>query len=82
MKIDLSNKSPKQLLSLIDKVKVSDLSFNEKTELIKEIEFKLYGKRDINYEALKTIEESQLDLDDLKWGENEKDRIRKRRLNR
>ena len=66
MKIDLSNKSPKQLLSLIDKVKVSDLSFNEKTELIKEIEFKLYGKRDINYEALKTIEESQPDLDDLK----------------
>ena len=65
MKIDLSNKSPRQLLSLIDKVKVSDLSFNEKTEIIKEIEFKLYGKRDINYEALKTIEESQPDLDDV-----------------
>ena len=65
MKIDLSNKSPKQLLNLIDKVKVSDLSFNEKTEIIKEIEFKLYGKRDINYEALKTIEESQADIDDI-----------------
>ncbi len=65
MKIDLSNKSPKQLLNLIDKVKVSDLSFNEKTEITKEIEFKLYGKRDINYEALKSIEESQPDLDDL-----------------
>lgn len=66
MKINLSNKSPKQLLNLIDKVKVSDLSFNEKTELIKEIEFKLYGKRDINYEALKIIEESQPDYSDLK----------------
>ena len=74
MKIDLSNKSPKQLLNLIDKVKVSDLSFNEKTEIIKEIEFKLYGKRDINYEALKTIEESQPEYADLKWGINDKKR--------
>ena len=68
MKIDLSNKSPKQLLNLIDKVKVSDLSFNEKTELIKEIEFKLYGKScedDLKARVFKDIEEGMAEIDNI-----------------
>ena len=44
--IDLSKKTPKELIKLLDSVKVSDLEFNEKTALIKEIEFKLNGTRD------------------------------------
>ena len=39
--------------------------FNEKTALIKEIEFKLNGTRDKNIEALKQIEESQADVSDI-----------------
>ena len=68
MKIDLSSKNPKQLLDIKDKVKVSDLSFDEKTELTKEIEFKLYGKScedDLKARVLKDIEDSQADIDDI-----------------
>ena len=63
--IDLSKKTPKELIKLLDSVKVSDLEFNEQTALIKEIEFKLNGTRDKNTEALKQIEESQADVSDI-----------------
>lgn len=65
MKIDLSNKSPKQLLNLIDKVKVSDLPVAEKGKLIEEIEYRLTGRRYTDGQVLKDIEDSQADLDDL-----------------
>lgn len=63
--IDLSKKTSKELIKLLDNVKVSDLDFNEKTALIKEIEFKLNGTRDKNIEALKQIEEGQADVSDI-----------------
>ena len=63
--MDLSKKTPRELIELLDNVKVSDLEFNEKTALIKEIEFKLNGTRDKNLEALKQIEESQADVSDI-----------------
>ena len=63
--IDLSKKTPRELIKLLDSVKVSDLEFDKKTALIKEIEFKLNGTRDKNTEALKQIEESQADISDL-----------------
>lgn len=63
--IDLSKKTPKELIKLLDNVKVSDLDFNEKTALIKEIEFKLNGTRDKNIEALKQIEEGMAEIDDI-----------------
>ena len=63
--IDLSKKTPKELINLLDNVKVSNLEFNEKTALIKEIEFKLNGTRDKNTEALKQIEEGMADISDL-----------------
>ena len=63
--IDLSKKTSKELIKLLDNVKVSDLEFNEKTALIKEIEFKLNGARDKDIEALKQIEESQADVSDI-----------------
>lgn len=63
--IDLSKKNTKELIKLLDNVKVSDLEFSEKTALIKEIEFKLNGTRDKNIEALKQIEESQADVSDI-----------------
>ena len=63
--IDLSKKTPKELIKLLDNVKVSDLEFNEKTALIKEIEFKLNGTRDKNLEALKQIEEGMADVSDI-----------------
>lgn len=63
--IDLSKKTPRELIKLLDSVKVSDLEFDEKTALIKEIEFRLNGTRDKKIEALKQIEESQADISDL-----------------
>ena len=63
--IDLSKKTPKELIKLLDNVKVSDLEFNKKTALIKEIEFKLNGARDKKTEALKQIEEGQADVSDI-----------------
>lgn len=62
--IDLSKKTPKELIKLLDSVKVSDLEFDKKTALIKEIEYRLNGTRDKNLEALKQIEESQAEIDD------------------
>lgn len=63
--IDLNKKTPRELIKLLDSVKVSDLEFDEKTALIKEIEFRLNGTRDKKIEALKQIEESQADISDL-----------------
>lgn len=63
--IDLSKKTPKELINLLDNVKVSDLEFNEKTALIKEIEFRLNGTRDKKIEALKQIEEGMADVSDI-----------------
>lgn len=63
--IDLSKKTSKELIKLLDNVKVSDLDFNEKTALIKEIEFKLNGTRDKNIEALKQIEEGMANVSDI-----------------
>lgn len=63
--IDLSKKTPKELIKLLDNVKVSDLNFDEKSALIKEIEFKLNGTRYKNIEALKQIEEGQADISDI-----------------
>lgn len=63
--IDLSKKTPKELIKLLDNVKVSDLNFDEKSALIKEIEFKLNGTRDKNVEALKQIEEGMADMSDI-----------------
>ena len=63
--IDLSKKTSKELIKLLDNVKVSDLDFNEKTALSKEIECKLNGTRDKNIEVLKQIEESQADVSDI-----------------
>ena len=63
--IDLSKKTPKELIKLLDNVKVSDLNFDEKSALIKEIEFKLNGTRDKNIEALKQIEEGMTDVSDI-----------------
>lgn len=63
--IDLSKKTPKELIKLLDNVKVSDLEFDEKTALIKEIEFRLNGTRDKNTEALKQIEEGMADVSDI-----------------
>ena len=63
--IDLSKKTPKELIKLLDSVKVSDLGFNEKTALIKEIEFNLNGTRDKKIEAFKQIEEGMADVSDI-----------------
>lgn len=63
--IDLSKKTPRELIKLLDSVKVSDLEFDEKTALIKEIEFKLNGTRDKKIEALKQIEEGMAEIDDI-----------------
>lgn len=41
MKLNLSNRTPEQLLKLLDSVKVSDLPINEKARLIEDIEIKL-----------------------------------------
>lgn len=58
--LDLNKKrTVQELKTLLDSVKVSDLEFDKKTALIKEIEFKLNGTRDKKIEALKQIEESQ-----------------------
>ena len=63
--IDLSKKTPRELIKLLDSVKVSDLEFDKKTALIKEIEYRLNGTRDKNLEALKQIEEGMADVSDI-----------------
>ena len=64
--IDLNKKrTPLQWKALLDNVKVSDLTANEKAKLINEIDFKINGRRFTDVEILKDIEESQADISDI-----------------
>lgn len=64
--IDLNKKRTlEELRTLLDSVKVSDLTANEKAKLIDEIEFKITGRRFTDVEILKDIEESQADISDI-----------------
>ena len=66
MKLNLSNRTPEQLLKLLDSVKVSDLPINEKPRLIEDIEIKISGRKYTNEQVLRDIEESQADYSDIK----------------
>ena len=66
MKLNLSNRTPEQLLKLLDSVKVSDLPFNEKARLIEDIEIKISGRKYTNEQVLKDIEDSMADYSDIK----------------
>ena len=66
MKLNLSNRTPEQLLKLLDSVKVSDLPINEKARLIEDIEIRISGRKYTNEQVLRDIEESQSDLDDFR----------------
>ncbi len=61
MKLNLSNRTPEQLLKLLDSVKVSDLPINEKARLIEDIEIKISGRKYTNEQVLRDIEDSQSD---------------------
>lgn len=61
--IDLSNRTKKELLKLIDNIKVSDLTVKEKDRLIKECEYRLGNV--VREDILKDITESQPDYDDI-----------------
>lgn len=64
--IDLNKKrTVQELRTLLDNVKVSDLTASEKAKLIDEIEFKITGRRFTDVEILKDIEESQADISDI-----------------
>ena len=64
--IDLNKKrTVQELRTLLDNVKVSDLTAKEKAKLIDEIEFKITGRRYTDIEILKDIEESQADISDI-----------------
>ena len=66
MKLNLSNRTPEQLLKLLDSVKVSDLPTNEKARLIEDIEIKISGRKYTNEQVLRDIEDSQADYSDIK----------------
>ena len=66
MKLNLSNRTPEQLLKLLDSVKVSDLPINEKARLIEDIEIKISGRKYTNEQVLRDIEDSQSDYSDIK----------------
>ena len=61
----ISRKTPKELIKLLDNVKVSDLPVDEKGKLIEEIEYRLNGRRYTDKQVLKDIEESQADISDI-----------------
>lgn len=66
MKLNLSNRTPEQLLKLLDSVKVSDLPINEKDRLIEDIEIKISGRKYTNEQVLRDIEDSMADYSDIK----------------
>ena len=66
MKLNLSNRTPEQLLKLLDSVKVSDLPISEKARLIEDIEIKISGRKYTNEQVLRDIEDSQADYSDIK----------------
>lgn len=66
MKLNLSNRTPEQLLKLLDSAKVSDLPINEKARLIEDIEIKISGRKYTNEQVLRDIEDSMADYSDIK----------------
>ena len=66
MKLNLLNRTPEQLLKLLDSVKVSDLPINEKARLIEDIEIKISGRKYTNEQVLRDIEDSMADYSDIK----------------
>ena len=66
MKLNLSNRTPEQLLKLLDSVKVSDLPINEKARLIEDIEIRISGRKYTNEQVLRDIEDSMADYSDIK----------------
>ena len=66
MKLNLSNRTPEQLLKLLDSVKVSDLPINKKARLIEDIEIKISGRKYTNEQVLRDIEDSMADYSDIK----------------
>ncbi len=66
MNLNLSNRTPEQLLKLLDSVKVSDLPINEKARLIEDIEIKISGRKYTNEQVLRDIEDSMADYSDIK----------------
>ena len=64
--LDLNKKRTiKELKSLLDSVKVSDLPVDEKSKLIDEIEFKISGRRFTDDEVMKDIIDGQSDISDI-----------------
>ena len=64
--LDLNKKrTPEQLKSLLDSIKVSDLPASEKARLIDEIQYKIDGRKNQNGEVLKDIEASMPDYSDI-----------------
>jgi len=63
MIIDLNGKTKQELISLLERVKLSTADYEVKKKNIQNIESRLYGeKHDI---ILKNIEEGMADIDDL-----------------
>ena len=62
----IKQKTPEQLLKLLDSVKVSDLPINEKARLIEDIGIKISGRKYTNEQVLRDIEDSQADYSDIK----------------
>ena len=64
--LDLNKKRTiKELKSLLDSIKVSDLPVDEKSKLIDEIEFKISGRRFTDDEVMKDIIDGQSDISDI-----------------
>lgn len=64
MKLNLENKTRKELLELLDNVKISDAPIEIKEKAIDEINIKLNGHFR-NDNLFKDIEESQADISDI-----------------
>lgn len=68
--INLDNKTQHELRLLLDQVKVSDLSFEDKKNLIDEIQARITGVQAMKQsQILKEIDEGQGDMNDIGGGD-------------
>lgn len=70
MPLNLENRTPHELKKLLDQVKISELTYEEKKRIIDEIQARITGIATLRQsQILREIDEGQGDMNDMSGGD-------------